>query len=266
MADVGPWRGAPSRAREAVGGAISSAPLTFAYAAVLLGTTVAFRLVPAATASRWLHASSTDVAHLGADPVTVLVLSALSLPGRLWLPYAVVLLVVVRPLERRIGSATTALVFASGHVLATLLTELPIAAAIGVGWLAPAAAHRLDVGASYGTLALVAAFAGALSPVRALVVLGLAVLLVGGTSVTAPGMSTYGHALSMAIGVCWWPRLYHRRTTWRVRRPPKPRPSDLESRPRPSGGGTTSGTRFPSPVSPRRPWRSRSRSSRRSQQ
>lgn len=207
--------------------AIGSAPLTFAYTVVLLGTTVALRHTPTATTDRWLNASTTDVAHLGKDPVTVLVRSAIWLPGRLWLPYAVVLLIMVAPLERRIGTARTALVFLSGHVLATLLTELPIAAAIGVGWLTPTAAHRLDVGASYGTLALVAAFAGSLPRIRALVVLGLAVLLVAGTSMATLEMSTYGHALSMAIGVCWWPSLYHRGARWPSRRHAA-HPRDLE--------------------------------------
>ncbi len=218
MGSVGPWWRSPSTARGVLGRAIGSAPLTFAYTLVLLGTTVALRHTSTATTDRWLNASTTDVAHLGKDPVTVLVRSAIWLPGRLWLPYAVVMLIMVAPLERRIGTARTALVFLSGHVLATLLTELPIAAAIGVGWLTPTAAHRLDVGASYGTLALVAAFAGALPRVQALVVMGTGVLLVAGTSMAVLGMSTYGHALSMAIGVCWWPSLYHRRATWRLRR------------------------------------------------
>jgi len=37
------------------------------------------------------------------------------------------------PLERRIGIRRVALVFLSGHVLATLLTELPIASGVALG-------------------------------------------------------------------------------------------------------------------------------------
>lgn len=219
METLRPWWRTRSHARVVLGRAISSAPLTFAYAVVLLGTTVALRHSPSATAQQWLDASSTDVAHLGKDPVTVLVRSAFLLPERLWVTYAIVLLLMVAPLERRIGTPRTALVFISGHVLATLLTELPVAAAIGIGWLSPAAAHRMDVGASYGTLALVAALAGGLPRHQGLVVLGLAILLVAGATMTELGMSTYGHLLAMAIGVCWWPVLYHDRESRRVRRP-----------------------------------------------
>lgn len=207
------WRPLP-HARVVVRRAIGSAPLTFAYAVVLLVTTVALRHSSTATTQQWLGASTTDVAHLSVNPGTVLVLSTLWLPGGLWVPYAIVLVMVVAPLERRIGSARTALVFLSGHVLATLSTELPIAAAIGVGWLAPAAAHRMDVGVSYGTLALVAAFAGALPRPAGLGLLGLAILLVTAGSSPMLGMSTYGHLVSMAIGVCWWARLFPDRTPW----------------------------------------------------
>ncbi|QWZ09965.1 hypothetical protein KRR39_09670 [Nocardioides panacis] len=212
-----------------MGGFVGSAPLTFTCTTVLLATTTALRWAPPPVQSRLLTASSTDVAHLGEDPLTVLVLSAVWLPGRSWLPYAVVLLMVVAPLERRIGTLRTAAVFWSAHVLATLLTELPTAAAISLGWMPPAAAHRLDVGASYGTLALAAAFVGSLPLLRGLAVLALAAVLVAGVPDQAPDLTMYGHALSLLIGVCWWPAL-HDRWAWRRRLPPDRRAAGRRSR------------------------------------
>jgi hypothetical protein len=205
--------------------AVSSAPLTSVYTLVLLVTTVVLRQAPTHVAHDLLVASSTDVAHLERDPVTVIVLSATWLPGKLWLPYALVLMSVCAPLERRVGTARAALVFVSGHVLATLLTELPIAVAIAATWLPSASAHRLDVGASYGMLAAVAASLGGLPPLRGLVLLVLLMLtgvLMAGVPVGPPDLSTYGHALSVAIGVCWWPTLYDR-IPWR-RGHPRPSP------------------------------------------
>ena len=194
------------------GRVVSGAPVATVYVVVLLVTTIVLRHVPAAEAHRLLDSSSTDVAHLGRDPFVVLVLSALWLPGRIWFPYAIVLLAVAAPLERRIGTARTTLVFLSGHVLATLMTELPIAAAIGLGWLPAASAHRIDVGASYGLLAVVAASVGRLPRLRGLVTVVLAWALVAGFALTGPDMTMYGHTLAVVVGICWWPALSRWRT------------------------------------------------------
>ena len=77
-------------------------------------------------------------------------------------------------------------------------------------WADPDAVHRIDVGASYGMLALVAAYVGGLPRLQGLMVLGLAVVLLAGVSSIGPDMTTYGHALSLVIGVLWWPVLYGR--------------------------------------------------------
>jgi hypothetical protein len=188
----------------------TTAPFTSAYLLVLLATTVLLRNVPARVADRLLAGSSTDVAHLTHQPIRVLIASALWLPGRWWLPYALLLLLVLAPLERRFGVRRAALVFLSGHVLATLLTEVPIGVAIAMHRLAPAEAHRLDVGVSYGTYAAVAAFAGSLRRRHAVLVLLAALVAIVVPTAADPDMSMYGHLLSLGIGMCWWPLLYPR--------------------------------------------------------
>jgi len=187
---------------------VTAAPFTSAYILVLLATTVLLRNVPARVADRLLAGSSTDVAHLTHEPIRVLIASALWLPGRWWLPYALLLLLVLTPLERRFGVRRAALVFLSGHVLATLLTEVPIGVAIALHRLPPTAAHRLDVGISYGTYAAVAAFAGSLRRRNAVLLLVAALAAIVIPSATDPDMSTYGHLLSLGIGMCWWPLLH----------------------------------------------------------
>lgn len=163
-------------------------------------------------ANELLAASSTDVAHLVHDPVRVLLTSAIWLPDRIWLPYAVVFVLPLAPLERRLGSRNAMGIFMSGHVLGTVLTEAPIAAAIAVGWLPVAAAHRLDVGVSYGMYAAVGAALGLLAgPGRR-----FTVFVIAGTVLVplmlGPGLTTVGHVLSLAIGIAWWPIL--RRRGW----------------------------------------------------
>jgi hypothetical protein len=183
------------------------AVLTGCYLLVLLLTTLAAHLVSTPTADALLDASSTDVWHLVHRPLRVLVASALWLPDEGWEATAVVLGVAMAALEARVGARRTLLVFASGHVLATLLTEVPVGVATLLGLLPSSAAHRLDVGVSYGTFAVVGALAGLL-PVRVRV----AVLAVAGLLVVVPlagvhDLTSAGHALSLLIGLAWWPAL-----------------------------------------------------------
>lgn len=182
-------------------------PLTVGYLVVLLSSTVLLRELGDQRASTVLRALSTDAAHLTRDPLRVLLGSALLLPGEMWLTYAVVLAAVLTPLERRYGWRTTALVFLSGHVLATLLTEVPIAIAVYLHALPGSAAHRVDVGVSYGMYTGIGAalvllpgrlrWFGALAA-GAVVVLSL---------VAEHDLTTAGHALSLATGLAWWPAL-----------------------------------------------------------
>jgi hypothetical protein len=125
-------------------------PFTFYYLLFLLGTTLFLRLGDPALGARLLELSSTDAHNLWRRPLFALLTSAFWLSGEAWLPYAVIFTLAVAPLERRIGSWRTVGVFASGHVVATLATELPIMVAIHLGTLPRTDAHWLDIGVSYG--------------------------------------------------------------------------------------------------------------------
>jgi hypothetical protein len=113
---------------------VGRARFTVAYLGVLLWTTVLQRHLSAAQARSLLAASSTDVWHLTHRPLLVLIESALWLPGARWWPYAILFLLFMVPLERSVGIRRLFLIFVSGHVLATLLTELPLAVGIALGW------------------------------------------------------------------------------------------------------------------------------------
>src|SRR5215212_5583341 len=125
-------------------------PFTFWYLAVLMVTTIVLRTVHPQTAQHLLQWSSTNVAELSRHPVRVLVMSALWLPGVVWAPYALMYTLVMAPVERVVGGRWTALVFVSGHLVATLATEVPVAILIRLGDLGRQWATVLDVGVSYG--------------------------------------------------------------------------------------------------------------------
>ena len=192
-------------------------PFTFWYLIVLALTTLLLDFAKPSAVHRLLALSSTNAMNLQTHPLQVLLLSALWLDGSHWLIYALIFTAVIAPLERRIGSWWTVLVFASGHVLATLATELPVLWAIKAHLLPHNDAHLLDVGVSYG----LAATAGALllllaAPARwwATAALGSAIILAYlymGLADTDSIVTTAGHLISGVIGMIgWYPWLRRR--------------------------------------------------------
>jgi lipid-A-disaccharide synthase-like uncharacterized protein len=185
-------------------------PFTFWYLGLLGLTTILLHFGRPAAVHQLLAMSSTDAVNLQRHPVQVLFLSALWLADAHWLVYAAIFTIVLAPLERRIGTRWAVLVFASGHVLATLATELPVLWAVRTHLLPTVDAHLLDVGVSYGFFAA----AGALSlmlptPVRwwVLALLNVcvaAIYLSTDPSSTDSIVTVTGHTLSLYIGMLGW--------------------------------------------------------------
>ncbi|WP_063796174.1 rhomboid-like protein [Peterkaempfera griseoplana] len=181
-------------------------PFTFWYLLLLLATSLYARYADPVSVRAAVVASSTDGWHLLHVPLRVLLLSALWTAGPLWSPYLLAFGVALAPLERRTGPLRTLQVFATGHVLATLASELPLALRVLYGPLAPSALHRVDIGVSYGVLACLGALTGLLPgrlryaapAVVAAVVLGQA--LTGRDPVTA-----IGHPAALLVGLLHWP-------------------------------------------------------------
>lgn len=189
-------------------------PFTFWYLIILALTTMLLDFATPSVAHRLLALSSTNAMNLHTHPLEVLFLSALWLDGRHWLIYAAIFTIVIAPVERRIGSWWTALVFASGHVLATLATEVPVLWLIKAHWLPHNDAHLIDIGVSYGLVATAGALLLLLAaPARwwatsALVAAILAAYLYMGLGDTDSIVTTVGHLTAGAIGMLgWYPRL-----------------------------------------------------------
>jgi rhomboid family protein len=189
-------------------------PFTFGYLVLLLGTTLLLKFADPELTARLLQLSSTDAHNLWRRPLTSLLTSALWLSDEGWLAYVVIFTIAVAPLERRFGARRAATVFFSGHVLATLVTELPVMALISAHVLPNSAGHWLDIGVSYGFFttagALVFLLPGrarlaALAAVEAFI----AVIWLGDDPASLDSVVTLlGHAVAAHFGLLFWgPRL-----------------------------------------------------------
>lgn len=188
----------------------AATPFTFWYLVLLALTTAVLRLVSPTVMHHLLALSSTDAANLQHHAVRVLLLSAIWLPDADWLPYAVIFTAVLAPLERRMGTGATLAVFASGHVLASLATELPVLWAVRSHLLPRVDAHLIDVGVSYGFCAAAGVLLLLLaSPARwwAAGALGIAIaaLYLGADPASTDSVVTVaGHLLSVTVGALGW--------------------------------------------------------------
>ena len=157
-----------------------------------------------------LRALSTNVDNLLHVPIRVFVGSAFVTDPGPGLAAVLVLGGALWVLERRIGSLRTVGVFASGHILATILTEGGVWVGLHFGSLPADDRTQIDVGISYGMWASIAA-ATALIPRRYRPLLvpvagfGTLIPLAGDVS-----MTSIGHVVSVLIGLAWWPYLLHR--------------------------------------------------------
>jgi hypothetical protein len=188
-------------------------PFTIVYLSLIAAGSVVLSLLDNGDHDAVLRTSSTDVHHLSTHPIFVLVTSAMWVDGIVdGLLAAVVLGILATILERRVGTRWVVAIFASGHVGATLLTEGAVAAGVYFGVLPASALSRIDVGASYGLAALLGATAGLLPRrIRTAGVIGAWIYL-GWPIVTRFDMTSWGHVIALAIGVCWWPWLQRHAT------------------------------------------------------
>jgi hypothetical protein len=134
-----------------------SAPGTVAYFLSLLVTTVVLRSSSPGVAHRLLVEQSTNLHNLHAYPLQVLFTSAFWLDsGQLW-PVLLPFVVFLAPLERWLGTARWAGVFALGHVGATLVTAVMLWFDTDYGRSNPELLRAVDVGISYGCYAVAGA-------------------------------------------------------------------------------------------------------------
>ncbi|MFJ8043048.1 rhomboid-like protein [Kitasatospora sp. NPDC096147] len=183
-------------------------PFALGYLAVLLGTTLFARFGDPVVVERLQGYSSSDAHNLLSHPVGSLLLSGIWVAGPVWMPYFWAFAVTVAPLERRVGGLRAAGAFAAGHVLATLLSQAVVLAAVAAGRQDGAALDGLDIGVSYGVLASLGALAGLLTLPGRLCALAAAGGLIGHQFLDETDLVTgVGHPAALLVGVALWPWL-----------------------------------------------------------
>jgi hypothetical protein len=143
--------------------------------------------------------ASTNLHNLAHHPVAAMLVSMFVVTGNL-LPELLVVAICFAVLERAVGAFRTAVVALTGQVVATLLTEYGADLGARLHLLAVTSAERPDVGVSYVMYAVLAAsvllLVGRARLVGVLAV-GVCVLV---PFLIAPGMTSTGHVLAVAVG------------------------------------------------------------------
>src|SRR5262249_26719437 len=185
---------------------LRSAPLTAAYLVVLTATTAVVSFASADSDDRLLLAFSTNLHQLAPVPLRVLVGSAFWTTG--WgelAEWLVLFSVVVAPVERRLGWRRTLLVFAAGHVGATLIVAAGLAIGVHVGAVDPSIAFTRDVGVSYGFFAVAALAGYLLAPRARICYLATVLAYVILAAAISRGFTDFGHLTAVAIGLACFP-------------------------------------------------------------
>jgi len=185
---------------------VRSAPVTTVYVCLLAATTLLLSLTSERFGDRVLSELSTNLHQLAHQPVRALIGSAFWAGGWsglfLW---AILLLAVLAPVERRLGSRRTLLAFAVGHIGATLVVAAGLFVGLRIGAVSPIVEHARDVGVSYGFLA-VAALATYLLPRRVRVAyFGLLAGYVVFHVASSGTFTDFGHLTAVALGLACYP-------------------------------------------------------------
>ena len=100
--------------------------------------------------------ASTNVHNMTTDPVRVLLVSAFWVQSTLWIwPMAALIVAVMAPAERLLGTGHTLFIFAAGHIGATVLTVAAVGVGVDRGLFPHHLAYAADVGPSYGLVSRV---------------------------------------------------------------------------------------------------------------
>jgi hypothetical protein len=180
-------------------------PATFTYLAILTVTTWVLVGASPSVVDAMLRDQSTNLSHLGQDPVRVLVRSAFWLANYELLFWAVLYIAVMAPAERWLGTGRWLIAFAVGHVGATLLTATGVWLAIRSGVASTRLENVVDVGVSYGFAAVAALFTFRLAGRwRWLWAGALACYVTAGVLIDG-NFTSFGHVSAVLIGFALFP-------------------------------------------------------------
>src|SRR5271163_369612 len=127
------------------------------YAAIVAAVSCTLLVLGPRTHDLIVQRASTNLHNLAHGHLATLIGSALVVdagPIYFWLPFLTCLLVLA---ELQLRTIRLMLAFLVGHIGATLVVAVALAAAVEFGWLPVSIARASDVGMSYGALAVLGA-------------------------------------------------------------------------------------------------------------
>ncbi|MFQ6397290.1 rhomboid-like protein [Nocardia sp. KC 131] len=180
---------------------LGAAPASTAYAFTLFVTWWTLRGVGGSVERRLILSASTNLHNMQHNPIQVLVASAFWTEGQFpWLTIAE-FLVLMAAAERWLGTGRWILLFATGHIGATLLTVTAISRLIDRGVIPTRVAVAADVGTSYGFTAVLTAMAFLFRGKVRVLWLGLILVTLATALAVGPTFTDYGHLCAALIGL-----------------------------------------------------------------
>jgi hypothetical protein len=175
--------------------------VTAAYAVMLVVVATTLDVLGPRAQNRVISHMSTNLQNLGHGHLGTLFGSAFVTGGGqiyTWLPGLVCLLAVSELLWR---SRHVVLAFALGHIGATLIVTVGLAAAIHLGWVASSVARANDVGISYGAAAVLGALTAAIPPRWRPVWVGWWLAVGVWVAACTADFTAAGHCVALTLGM-----------------------------------------------------------------
>jgi hypothetical protein len=191
---------------------VRTAPLTYLWLIVLLGTTIVQHQFGRHLRHLLVH-ESTNIRDLATDPLQVLFESLLWIDGRSWTPYLLLFTVFLAPAEHWLGQIRWLTVGLTAHVGATYISEGWLYLAIQYHRAPERLVHATDIGVSYFLVGVIAVLAYRIPrPWRwgylAVLITVFVVLLIMQFNFTA-----IGHFSAIFIGLLCYPMARRRPAT-----------------------------------------------------
>jgi hypothetical protein len=179
---------------------LEAAPASTAYAFTLFVTWWTLRGVGGSVERKLIFSASTNLYNMQHNPIQVLVASAFWTGGTFPWTTIAEFLVLMAAAERWLGTGRWILLFATGHIGATLVTVTAIGRAIDRGIIPSRVAVAADVGTSYGVTAVLAAMAFRFTGIVRALWAGVMVVTLVASLWIGPTFTDYGHLCAAIIG------------------------------------------------------------------
>ncbi|ORV14705.1 rhomboid-like protein [Mycobacterium celatum] len=184
---------------------VSTAPLTYLWLTVLLITTIIQHHLSRRELHTVLVHGSTNLYHLGRDPLEVLFASLLWIDGRYWTPYLVLFTLFLAPAERWLGQLRWLTVGLTAHIGATYISEGLLYLAIQHHLEPEKLVRARDIGVSYFMVAAMAVLAYHIAKPWRWGYLAILILVFTVPLIIHVNFTAIGHFAAIFIGLCFYP-------------------------------------------------------------